>query len=156
MRRLNNKLIKRIMMCLKGKEIWNAKMSEDLTIQVIKKGSKNNYIDDKEGDKMGGHVLWTEGDVIRVLQRLFQTAGNDVTYSEYIEILQPLLRQAAYKEQIWIIHRLIESGISEEECAFRLSCSKERIVEILEFYNSDNEYDFSYMKLKELFSEEGK
>lgn len=102
---------------------------------------------------MGGHVLWTDGDVIRVLQSVFKMIGSEVNYLEYLEALQPLLSQAAYKEQIHIVYRLRESGMSLEECAFRLNCSKERIVEILDFYNDKSEYDYSYMKFKGLFSE---
>lgn len=139
-------------MYFKGKAIWNGKMSEDLKIQIVER-RESNYRDDKEGYKMGGHVLWTNGDVIRVLQKLFQMAESDAIYSEYVEALQPLLQQAAYKEQIHMVHRLVASGMSLEECAFRLRCSKERIVEILDFYSDKVEYDYSYMKLKGLFSE---
>lgn len=102
---------------------------------------------------MGGHVLWTDSDVICVLQRLLEMIGSKATYSEYVETLQPLLMQAAYKEQVYIIHKLINSGMTAEECAFRLTSSKERIVEILDFYNDKVDYDYSYMKLKGLFSE---
>lgn len=139
-------------MYFKGKAIWNGKMSEDLKIQIVERRESNDR-DDKERYKMGGRVLWTDGDVIRVLQKLFQMSESDAIYSEYLEVLQPLLQQAAYKEQIHMVHRLVESGMSFEECAFRLRCSKERIVEILDFYSDKVEYDYSYMKFKGLFSE---
>lgn len=101
---------------------------------------------------MGGHVLWTDGDVIRILKNLIQIVSGKASYQECVEVLQPLLNQAAYKEQVYIVQKMIDSGMSKEECAFRLGCTKERIVEILEFYNSSMEYDYSYMKFKELFS----
>lgn len=138
-------------MYFKGKAIWNGKMSEDLKIQIVERRESNDR-DDKERYKMGGRVLWTDGDVIRVLQKLFQMSESDAIYSEYLEVLQPLLQQAAYKEQIHIVHKLVESGMSEEECAFRLGCTKERIMKILDYYNEKIEYDYSYMNLKGLFS----
>lgn len=151
MKQHNNPLIKRIFRYFAGKEIWNAKMSENLKIQIIEQRKESNDRDNKE-DEMGGHVLWLDSDVIRVLEAVFKMSGRNATYLEYVEALQPLLEQAAYKEQIHIVHKLVESGMSEEECAFRLGCTKERIMKILDYYNEKIEYDYSYMNLKGLFS----
>lgn len=151
MKRHSNTLTKRILRYFAGKAIWNAKMSDDLKIQIIEQRKESNDRDNKE-DEMGGHVIWLDSDVIRVLEAVFKMNGRNATYLESVEALRPLLEQAAYKEQIHIVHRLAESGMSAEECAFRLGCTKERIVEILDYYNEKIEYDYSYMKLKGLFS----
>lgn len=99
-------------------------------------------------------VLWLPSDLLEILRKIVDLAMKKTSLDEYKEALKPLEVQAALKEQTYIIHKLVDSGMSLEEIAFRLQRTKEDIVTLynLDISSGILEYNYSYITGTKPFS----
>lgn len=94
---------------------------------------------------MQGHVFWLRSDMIKVIKNMLEISERKATLAEYEKVLLPLLSQAALEEQAYLIQKLVNSGMTHEEVAFRLQRPVEFIKTICDM-ELQYEYDYSYIK----------
>lgn len=93
---------------------------------------------------MGGNVLFTIADYIEIGKNIADLFLSKGTKDQLMQEFKILENMGACKEQVRIVQRLINSGMSMEEVAWRLGRTYKDIKEICMLHINED-YDFSYI-----------
>ena len=91
---------------------------------------------------MGGHVLWLPGQYIQVIEKI--SAKKKATYDELEGFFEPVMTQAALREQYVIIRMMYKKNWSSSEIAEFFGYPVCLVEELLSL-DEKEEYDYAWI-----------
>ena len=96
---------------------------------------------------MYGHVLWLNGYYFKVINEILEKINSDniISLQEIKKSLSPVILQAKFEEQLKIIRKMKENGISDQKICNIFGYDRYFLDELLSL-DKDFIYDYSQFK----------